>query len=275
MVDVRILRLLMVFILAISPLSAVDFVLFTQPKTGTHLLTPILAELTEKEPYCPRKYMQGHSSRHKNHPNCKFLEEGFPCPNEVVEKIWETNARNGTFLHFHTPYTREIETYLMRKKTVVFFVKRDPRDQIVSLLNHYKKYGFLDKILERITSDDERLFYMIRKSLKSDLLTFKGWLSSPICCVLDFSKLMGAHGGAANEEDAVDEIRKMAEILDLNLSDDQLQEVYKNHFGKGGCFFRGKVGSWRDYFSERHVLAAKKEIGLLLIELGFEKDFDW
>jgi len=48
-----------------SFLSAVDFVLFTQPKTGTHLVTPILAELTGKRPYCPRNYMKEKSQGYK------------------------------------------------------------------------------------------------------------------------------------------------------------------------------------------------------------------
>ena len=163
----------------------------------------------------------------------------------------------------------------MSKGTVVFFVLRDPRDQIVSLLNHYKKFGFLDPLVEEIKTDDARLMFMIRNYMKSSLTQFKGWFSSPICCVLDFNKLMGSHGGMATDEDALNEMRKIALFLNLNLADQDLQEVYNKHFGKGGAFFRGKVGSWRDYFSRKHKEAVKKEIGHLLIELGFEKDFNW
>jgi len=204
-----------------------------------------------------------------------MIEESCFCPNEVVEEIWETNAREGSFLHFHTPYTREMERYLIQKKAVVFFVKRDPRDQIVSLLNHYKKFKFLDKNVEKIESDDERLLYMIKNHMKNNVNIFKGWLSSPICCVLDFNKLMGAHGGVASDEDAIDQIRKIASVLDLNLSDDHLEEVYKKHFGKSGAFFRGKAGSWRECFLGKHKMAVKQEIGQLLIEWGFEKDLNW
>ncbi|MFI0435577.1 MAG: sulfotransferase domain-containing protein [Parachlamydiaceae bacterium] len=270
------LNLLIVFIFSTLSLSAVDFVLFTQPKTGTHLLTPILAELTGKAPYCPRKYMKDNVVKNQNQPiHVIYLEQGCPCSIEAVNKIWEINAQQGSFLHFHTPYSQELENDLKEKKMVVFFVKRDPRDQIVSLLNHYKKYGFLDKKLEQIPSDDQRLLFMIQKRLKRSLLFFNGWLSSPICCVLDFAKLMGSHGGVAENADAIDEMKKMATILELHLSDDQLKEIYLHHFGKSGGFFKGKVGAWQDYFLEEHKVEVKKEIGLLLIELGFEKDLNW
>ena len=77
--------------------------LFTEPKTGTHLLKPILAELTGRAPYCPREYMKKRALGHKDHQNGKFLELGCNCPNKAVEAIWETNERQGSFLHFNTP----------------------------------------------------------------------------------------------------------------------------------------------------------------------------
>jgi hypothetical protein len=45
-------------ICAFIPLQAVDFVVFTEPKTGTHLLLPILTMLTGKTVYWPEKYMK-------------------------------------------------------------------------------------------------------------------------------------------------------------------------------------------------------------------------
>ena len=266
---------LILLILGVIPLFAANFVLLTQPKTGTHLVEPILRELTGKVPYSPREFIKKRSYGNTDTLNEMFLEEGCLCPNRIVEEIWRKNGDQGSFLLLHTPYSKEFENYLMKNQTVVFFVQRDPRDQIVSLLNHYKKFGYLNKEVEKIDSDDEQLFYMIRNHMKRNFLLFKGWLNSPIVCVLDFSKLMGAHGGAATEEDAIGELRKIASVLGLNLSDDELIEIYAKHFGKGEIFFKGKVGSWRDYFSERHKREAKRQVGPLLIELGYEKDRYW
>ena len=233
---------------------AANFVLFTQPKTGTHLLIPILRELTHKSVYWGRDYED---------------------PIGHLNSVWESNQKQGSFLHLHAPYSAAIEAHLIEKKCVSFFIKRDPRDQIVSLLNHYKHINWNDKAVELIPTDDERLLYMIEGQLRACTLSFMGWLTSPVCCVLDFRKLVGKFGGAATEAEAIEELRKVATILRLTISDNHLRRVYKKHLGTGWNFFKGKVGSWRDYFNEAHKAAAKREIGDLLIELGYEKDYDW
>jgi hypothetical protein len=86
---------------------------------------------------------------------------------------------------------------------------------------------------------------------------------------------MGAHGKAATDADALEEMRKIATTLKMDLSDAYLERLYKKHLGKGWSFFKGKVGSWRDYFKEEHKAAVKEEVGDLLIELGYEKDYNW
>jgi len=101
------------------------------------------------------------------------------------------------------------------------------------------------------------------------------WLSSPVCCVLDFNKLMGEHGGACTNADAMKEMKKIAKALQLNVSEAYLKTVYQKSFGVGWSFFKGKVGVWREYFNDEHKVAVKEEIGDLLIQLGYEKDLDW
>jgi len=263
------------FLLYASSVLSIDFVLFTQPKTGTHLLRAILKELSGKGDYCPRNEIKDSASKRKMDEKFKIIEGKEGCPNEKIEQIWMINHSQETFIHFHTPYTVEMEKFLAEKNNVVFFVKRDPRDQIVSLLNHYKKFKFLNKEVEKIPSDGERLLYMIRHTMRRQLLLYRGWLTSPISCVLDFNHLMGAHGGEATDEDAIAELKKITTILDLDFSDDRLEEIYRKYFGRTDAFFKGKVGSWKDYFSEEHKSAVKEEIGDLLIELGFEKDLRW
>ena len=168
-----------------------------------------------------------------------------------------------------------MEKYLLEKKCVNFFIKRDPRDRIVSLLNHYRNIHLSDLRLESVDSDPERLLLMIRKDLRKFTLHFMGWLTSPASVVLDFSKLMGAHGGFATDRDALGEMRKIARALDIAITDAALGKIYRDSFGHGWNFFRGKVNSWKDYFNEEHKRAAKEEIGDLLIELGYEKDLNW
>ncbi len=187
----------------------------------------------------------------------------------------ENKSKKGTFLHLHAPFSPVIENYLLERNCINFFVKRDPRDQIVSLLNHYRHIHLTDKNLESIASDEDRLLLMILKNLRRRTKNFMGWLTSPACSVLDFNKLMGAHGGAATDADALGEMRKIAATLGLTISDAKLETVYRACFGHGWSFFRGKVGSWKEYFNETHKAAVKEEIGDLLIELGYEKNINW
>jgi hypothetical protein len=263
-------------------LFSVDFTLFTQPKTGTHLLIPILVTLTGKSVSWAPKYTKTGEPIPENYEfnledpgQIAFSVAYLPWKVEILDLIWKRNEKKGAFLHLHPPYSPVLERYLMEKGCINFFVKRDPRDQVVSLLNHYKYIKLEDKSLAAISSDEERLLFMIQKDLRRQTLLFMGWLKSPVCCVLDFSKLMGAHGGVATNLDALEEMRKIASALELDCSDECLAQVYQKDFGRGWSFFRGKVGAWKAYFNEKHKTAAKQAIGDLLIELGYEEDCNW
>ncbi len=279
---IRYIILLCLFIMLKLPLGAVNFVLFTQPKTGTHLLIPILSEMTGKEVYWAKEFMKDRLLMNAmdkdflyDHSNIFFSVDSFPWSYQTMDEVWQINQHNNTFLHLHAPYTPAMEAYLMEKECVNFFIKRDPRDQIVSLLNHYKYIQCNEQEVELISTDNEKLLYLIRKHLKSDTVHYMNWIESPVCCVLDFNQLMGSHGGVSTDKEALNEMRKIAKVLKINTSDRYLKMIYKKHFGRGWNFFRGKAGSWREYFHEEHKEAVKEEIGDLLIKLGYEKDHNW
>jgi hypothetical protein len=61
----------------------------------------------------------------------------------------------------------------------------------------------------------------------------------------------------------------------LKFSESAVTSIYRSCFGKGGTFFRGKVGVWQEIFTQEHKLAIKEEIGDLLIKLGYENDLNW
>ena len=274
-------RICPLFCLVFSLLYAEPFVLFTTPKTGTHLLIPILESLTGKSVFWARQF-QKHSESicverfEPNNPDLIYFSiEKAPWTKEVLDKIWKINEEKGTFFHLHAPYTPVLESYLLEKRCINFFVKRDPRDQIVSLLNHYRCIDLNDSRLQFIKSDEERLFLMIQRDLKAYVLHFMGWHTSSASCVLDFGKLMGSHGGVATDLDALGEMRKIASALKIDRSDADLIAIYRSCFGHGWNFFKGKVNVWKDYFNEAHKCAAKEAIGDLLIELGYEKDLNW
>jgi hypothetical protein len=274
-------NLFLLFFFVQLNLESVEFVLFTQPKSGTHLLIPILTELTQKNVYWAKEYTQ-------NVPHCEmdanllqgpeyfpFTIDRMPWDRLTMDEVWDTNKKNGTFLHLHAPYSTSMEAYLTEKNCINFFIKRDPRDQIVSLLNHYNYIHCNDPNVEVLPTNDEKLLYLIKKESKAHTIRYMNWLNSSICCNLDFEKLMGSHGESATDNEAMAEMRKIASALKLDLSDSYLEAVYKKHFGHGWNFFKGKVGVWKEYFNEQHKTLIKSEIGDELIQLGYEKNYDW
>lgn len=260
-------------------MCAVEFVLFTQPKTATHLLIPILKELTDKNCYWAPNYSQNVDllaetieEALENPENYLFSLQYAPWKRSTIDHVWSINQKQNTFLHLHAPYSLAMENYLKEKQCVNFFIKRDPRDQIISLLNHYK---YIQPSNDCTLTDDEKLLMLIKNESRRQTIHYMNWLNSPICCVLDFEKLMGRHGGKATLCDALKEVKKIAEALKLDYSDKKLQQTYQRSFGHSWSFFRGKVGVWKEYFREEHILAIKEEIGDLLIQLGYEKDLEW
>jgi len=276
------LRFIVLIVLALNiKIEAVEFVLFTQPKTGTHLLIPILEELTNKHVYWAPEFTKNgailtdYETAAKDPCNYLFTLRKLPWTRDTMDLVWEINRTKQSFLHLHAPYSVAMEKYLEEKQCINFFITRDPRDTVVSLLNHYKNIDFNDKEVEAISDEDERLLYMIKKESRLQTIHFMNWLKSPVCCVLSFEKLMGAHGGAATDYDAMKEMRKIAKALQMTISDKDLKAVYLKHFGHGWNFFKGKAGTWKEYFNDGHKAAIKEEIGYLLIELGYEKDLEW
>jgi hypothetical protein len=169
-----------------------------------------------------------------------------------------------------------MSNYLEEKAAVNFFILRDPRDQIVSLLNHHKYIREKDVPLETDEpTDDAKLLKLIQGFMRPGALAYSGWIGCSNCCVLRFEKLMGEHGGAATDQDALEELQKVANAIGVKASNARLKKIYQQSFGKGWGFFKGKVGSWKEYFKEEHKIAAKAVVGDLLIELGYETDLNW
>ncbi|MFI0435576.1 MAG: sulfotransferase domain-containing protein [Parachlamydiaceae bacterium] len=273
--------ILLFLIVSFSSVESIDFVLFTEPKTGTHFLIPILEELTKKKVYWAPEFQ-------KNETLSEYVEIASEDPNffifslnqlawnkKTMDQVWDIAINSRRFLHLHAPYSIPMENYMIEKKCINFFIKRDPRDQIVSLLNHYKYIHFNDKEVELIPTDDERLLYMIKNQLRINTINFRKWLTSSMCCVLNFEKLIGFQETKVPQADAMEEMRKMTAALQLETSDEHLIRIYEKHFGRGWSFFKGKSGVWRDYFNEEHKRAVKEEIGDLLIEWGYEENLDW
>jgi hypothetical protein len=244
------------------------FVVITPEKTGTHLLTKTLELLVNKKTrncwttYTPaRKYL---------------LEE--------LELAKQENA----FLQIHALPTPEVIHTLLEHQYRVIFLMRDPRDVIISLLFYIEKgwalgplrlnfpYGNLtieEKLDELITG--QRYGLSAPKKIIGNRMA---WLNEDPAFVytVHFENLVGPKGGG-NLESQIDEIKQIIQHLGLIKTPEEILEISKNLFGTPGekTFRQGKIGSWREFFKPYHIEAFKVHFGSELIQLGYERDFNW
>lgn len=282
-------------LLSLSHEKPKEFALFTMPKTGTHLMRPLLEHLTDKYSTSywgvdlPKNYLY----------DKKMMSSLLLLPN-VVQPYWlhqpidkglfisvlEDLADNNEFLVTHAPFSKEMESILKQRNGIVFFLIRDPRDWVVSVIRHPPISGIdifggpsgdrhflsltMDQKIEQIINGTST-YYSITEVYDK----FLPWMKSPICCPLRFEALLGPRRGGYSEKEQMRELRKIANALHLEVSDEILLEAFEESFGVGTIFSKDKASSWKDYFKEEHIASFKEKFGDVLIGLGYESDYDW
>jgi hypothetical protein len=174
------------------------------------------------------------------------------------------------------------------------FMYRDPRDQIVSAAYYMKASGDrwicggwpLKKIISHLIVDCSLWCSLPGKSpwhgellkkvgtIKDFYDLYLGWMNFPGIYVTTFEKLVGTKGGG---DDMVQyqEIQNISKHCSLFLDNADILAIQKNLFGGTGTFRHGIIGEWRTHFTEDDKAIFKQVAGQLLIDLGYEKDFNW
>ena len=80
--------------------------------------------------------------------------------------------------------------------------------------------------------------------------------------------------GSCTKEEQIAEL-KIANALNLKVTDKYLLRIFNESFGTGSTFRTGTTGNWKKYFSEEDKTLFKQLLGDVLIELGYEKDYNW
>ncbi len=198
--------------------------------------------------------------------------------------------RPGEFLTAHLSYAPEWQTLLNGRGARMVVIIRDPRDIVVS---HYHYVTYMDKSHRlrpyylQMQDDDERLMASItgfeppdgnpRGRLLDINTRFRAiwqWRAYG-AHVVRFEDLVGPHGGG-------DEVRQMQALegickhLDITLSPREMEDVARRLFYRRSATFRkGVIGDWRQRFTEEHKRVFKSVAGVLLVELGYERDENW
>jgi hypothetical protein len=267
-----------------------EFVLYTMPKTGTHLLQPLLKRLTNKNPVWVGSLINTdyvfdeHMFTSKTYMPGTTLIHWFCAPVSLGQfsQHMTLAAGRGQFLSGHTPYSESMETFLNSRNCTVFFVVRDPRDYVVSLLHYLSKTPnemFLEDWFYELDTPSQIAYIITGTSWYNStarvVRDFSGWANSPVCCTLHFEKLLGERGGLYTKREQLLELRKIDRALKLRATDSELLSAFQSVYGKGKTFHKGVAGSWKDYFTPELKELFKIHANDLLIELGYEKNSNW
>lgn len=237
----------------------------SMPKAGTHLLRKCISLLTD----IPLSQAHHGSSFY------------FAKSNEFA---WETQHAKHWITHLF--YNKEFEPFLNNEQSAIFFIYRDPRDQIISFAHYMlsdrsypwyadaKALSFDDLILALILDGEIYKGHPPCENINDLYQSYMPWFSAPHVCSLCFEDLIGPNGGG-NLEKQLETIKKIASHLDITVDDETVKNVARNLFGASPTFRRGKIGDWKIYFKKHHKQEFKKIAGQLLIDLGYEKDFNW
>jgi len=240
-------------------LSLPNFILLTIPKTGTHLTGKIIALIIGKT----------------------IIDGSFI--NKSID-VWKEQLFEHTdifpFCHIGAGIN-PLYKFCLENGFKAIINQRDTRDQMVASI-----FG-QDKIAE--ASGIYNDFSMVEK-LRQNM---KGCFAGPFCLfsgtdlykeikrlqaiglVVKFENLVGPKGGGDLYLQRL-EINKIANYLNITLNEQQLNYICTNLWGYGDTFRKGIIGDWKNYFTEE----IKEEFierggGIVLIENGYEKDYNW
>jgi len=246
------------------------------PKSGTHLLTQILRGFSRIGP---------------------AVDSGFPAvvtfegesgkPRDEVDILADLQRlRPGDTAYGHIHAMPGVVAYLCRPSLATYFLLRDPRDVVVSHVHyvtemdpnhaHHKYYT------EVLRDFDERLSVSILGRPEWDhpfpnicqrFEPYLGWLNRPEVMVLRFEDLITDMTSTIGR--VLDHAVKRGFLI-TGERDLAIENLEGGVDPKRSPTFRlGRVGSWRNSFTDEHKRLFKEVAGDLLVQLGYEDDNDW
>ena len=267
------------------------FLVNSLPKSGTHLLARVVEQFSgiregglHIDHSTPAKIDNSLESEGP------FVHIGIDCPQKIPIHTFQQSLQGlkmGQYATAHIPYSKLMADLLLEMGIRSLLITRDPRDVVVShahyvaqtphhfLFEYYRSLTASERIMKSIIgvghiSSNGPVLLDIYERFRS----VQGWYSQPLNYSTKFESLVRPQGGGSQDLQ-IGEINNIACHLGVWIDPAKTKRIGTQIFGGTSTFRKGKIGGWQFNFSEEHKDAFKEIAGQLLIELGYEKDFDW
>lgn len=239
------------------------------PKSGTHLLDQLVDGLPGRVNY--GAFLSSMTS------SFQFRERTDQSVTNAVRRFAPGEIVRGHL--FHKP---SYETWLRERRTVHYFIYRDPRAVVVSeahYLRDMNRWHRLHSYFRRLPSIDDAIALSITgfepplaglyyPNIAERFARYEGWLHADNCLAVRYENLMS--------EKRPEIVRQMArfyaERTDSSVDVDQCVAAMLANVApqKSHTFRSAKSGGWREAFTPRHHALFARVAGDLLERTGFE-----
>jgi hypothetical protein len=190
----------------------------------------------------------------------------------------------GTCAISHVPFSEELGSLLDEAQIKTFLLLRDPRDVVVQhagFLSRSRSH-FLHPVYSAL-SPAERLMSSIAGlppaapdapqlvNINMRYRSVLGWASQGCNATIFFEQLLGARNGGSCSP-LHHALGRVAAHLNLVCSPQDISRIAEK---MQPVLARNSVGAWRTAFLPEHKRLFKDIAGQLLIDLGYEKHYDW
>ncbi len=246
----------------------------SKPKSGSHLLWQVLNGFTSIMPY---KYVEAEPVR-------TITREG---RRRTAEEILGDLKRIpcGVIGWGYVEATPENVSFLTSRGRVTYFLYRDPRDLLVSQVFYatemHEEHGmhayyrslpdFGERLKAAIIGVDQDGVRMVGVRQRYEAVL--AWLATPGVCCLRYEDFIQRRQETLSA--MLDEVESTGYRLPLPRAQALARLMEAIQPKKSRTFRAGKVGAWREHFTEEHKRLFKDVAGDLLMQLGYEQSNDW
>lgn len=246
------------------------------PKSGTHLLTQILAGFTTLGP---------------------FVDGGLPAivtydgkdghqksEAELLHDLQRLRAGDIAYGHLHA--SDQVAEFMSQENVASYFIIRDPRDVLVSHVHYVTdmapKHVLHNYYANELSTFEDRLRTSVLglpnapfpfPDIGKRLEPYLGWMDSEAILVLKYENLINQQLKAVRS--ILDHVIMHGFIPRVNVIEATEVLLAEIDPMRSPTFRKGGSGAWKDQVDAATKNLIKDTAGHALIQLGYEKDLDW